>query len=714
MKRVTYVMLGVVLLTMIGFPFALPGHAQDPEGVPTWEVEPVAPVRPTGTPPAEGTGEIVPLIEQQVVFTPQPLDNPDDQTLFSLGQLGFATRNLLGPADAVEYSFRLPNYWQLTTGVELQLDLSTLVADINGVSPNPENLVLDGDIALSFNGVWLMTIPVQQILGARTIVIPLPVEAVQAVAPGGVHVLSLWLDARYECLPGADWHTTVTVENSSRLYLPHLLLLPSTNLSRLPLPIYGGSSFPERALVIVPDAPTAEQLRAAYVIAAAFGHQTSGNLSMTLIPVAQLTPALRDNNHLVFIGGPEAFPELGPASLFQPSATEERGMIQMAISPWNAARVLLVLSGNSDAALVNAAQSLAVGPDPQPGQPNLAFASQIMVPDHVIAQSTIDQTFEEMGQTALSLNRVGTSVAEARFDVPYGMRAQDGGYLDLAYSFSVPVTYMSSGVTVRLNGQPLNSFSFDSATGTQRVVRISIPPSAIKTGQNVLSFYVYLAPAEATYCVAEPAASSSSVTILPQSRLFLPLAQATVPIGTMLDLADYPQPFLGNGPMLSGAAFVLPAGAAGAWNDAFQLAFNMGELGGVEPAEVMVAFADATSTSLNGMAQHLIVVGQPRQLPVLDLLGDALPARIAMDTQLIAPQNDLTVDYLLPEGVDAGYLELMPSPWNDQGAVLAVLGNSDNGVSLAATSLVSTTLRSRLSGNVALLSEGQLVTSRLE
>lgn len=50
-----------------------------------------------------------------------------------------------------------------------------------------------------------------------------------------------------------------------------------------------------------------------------------------------------------------------------------------------------------------------------------------------------------------------------------------------------------------------------------------------------------------------------------------------------------------------------------------------------------------------------------------------------------------------------GYLELLDAPWDDARAVLAVVGNSEDGVNLAGGVLVDTLLRNRLRGNFALI-----------
>jgi hypothetical protein len=58
-----------------------------------------------------------------------------------------------------------------------------------------------------------------------------------------------------------------------------------------------------------------------------------------------------------------------------------------------------------------------------------------------------------------------------------------------------------------------------------------------------------------------------------------------------------------------------------------------------------------------------------------------------------------------------GYLEIMPSPWNSENVVLAILGNTTQGLSWATSSLIDPDLRSRLAGNFAVINDKQIITS---
>ena len=710
MRRLACTLICAGLLVTLCSPFALQGQAQEPpegqpEALPTWVVEPVPPARPADI--VIDTGfEVLPILGVEPQPVPDLALNPDDQTLFSFQQLGLPEKRLLGPFDGIEYIFTLPSYWVLAEGAELQLDLSSSIADAAGMLIPGQAYGLDGDLNISFDGTWLTAIQVEALLGEQTVVVPLPLNV---VGPGNRHVISIWLDARYECLPEASWRTNFFISDTSRLLLPHRLVSPTTNVGLLPTPIYENTSFPEVAVIVVPDGPTAEQLGAAFVVSAAFGQKSSGDLVVSLVPEGLLTPDLRDNFHLVFVGEREDFLSLGEV----PAAQVGQGLggvLQMAVSPWNTARVVLLVTGGTVDEVLLAAQALAVGPVLAAGTPDLAILSTM--PEAAGDEAYFEKSLAELDYPAVTLSNVGMNVAQLRFDIPFDREIVDTGYFDLLFNHSVPVTWMDSGITIRVNGQPVESFTFETVASDEALVRCQIPPSAVTAGQNVLTINAYIATWELNECV--PATGEPSfVSILPGSKLHVPYADSTEQTSAFLDLANYPLPFAEGKTLMEDTAIVVPAGDPAAWNSACQVAFYVGSQADSGPVGLRCAFSDAVPEPVK-RGRHLIVVGQPRDLlPLIGELADVMPAPIDLDSQQLWPQNDLEVDYYLPPAVSAGYLELMLSDRRPDRAILLVSGNSSAGVDSAAYALVATPAGSPLVGNLALISGGGIYSSRI-
>jgi hypothetical protein len=70
----------------------------------------------------------------------------------------------------------------------------------------------------------------------------------------------------------------------------------------------------------------------------------------------------------------------------------------------------------------------------------------------------------------------------------------------------------------------------------------------------------------------------------------------------------------------------------------------------------------------------------------------------------------LQVTYQIPPEVPIGYVELMPSPWNSEKVLIAVLGNTVTGVNWGISALVDAPLRSQLAGDFAVINDTRIQT----
>src|SRR5690606_36461159 len=112
------------------------------------------------------------------------------------------------------------------------------------------------------------------------------------------------------------------------------------------------------------------ELQAALTVSAGFAKLSSGNLTITLVPVSEVTPDALSSEHVIFTGKLTTFPQLSEVH-FPPELDEDRiaelnasaedGIVFMSESPWNEGRVVLVVSGGSDEGVVKAAQALSSG-----------------------------------------------------------------------------------------------------------------------------------------------------------------------------------------------------------------------------------------------------------------------------------------------------------------------------------------------------------------
>jgi cellulose synthase operon protein B len=652
----------------------------------------------------------VPAAGVQPSSTPQlpPLGSPSDLIPFSMLQITTDTV-MRGPYDTMRVRLSTPLNWKLKEGASVRLILSPAFTGTSTTSKAPSG----GLLTVSFNGVEVKSLPLDW-AGDQTIDIPLPPTAMKSARKDGQHELVLFFDAAKDCDLG--YQSSLTVRQSSQFNLPHEQADPILDLTRLPGPVYQANEFePAAATIVVPNDPAVEELQAAMTAAAGFGRLSTGLLLLNLVTVDQLTPEQRAANHLILVGKPANFAGLLAAPLTLPAPISgssfntpglnpDDGIVQLVASPWNPARVVLLLSGSSDKGVVKAAQAISTGTVRASSLPNLAVVADvqtaIMVP--TIQQ---DRTFTALGAGPLSINGVGASSVEVDFYVPPGQMTDESAYLELFYTHSDLIDYGRSGVTVDLNNDSIGSIRLSDENVKSGNAHIAIPNYALRTGLNRLIFSADLYPLNA--CL-NTTLNNLWVTFGPNSMIHVPLFPAKVDLSTTLNLANYPYNFTSS-PTLDTMSFVLPAKDPIAWNTAALLAADIGRRSRGSISEPGVAFADKLDDQTR-QNRDLVLVGIPSSLAAINELNPALPAPFEGGSNM-ATERNMQVVYRLPDGVSIGYLELLAAPWNKDRSVLTVLGSNPEGLNFAAAGLLDPTLRGRLAGNFAAIRNQQVLTS---
>jgi hypothetical protein len=98
---------------------------------------------------------------------------------------------------------------------------------------------------------------------------------------------------------------------------------------------------------------------------------------------------------------------------------------------------------------------------------------------------------------------------------------------------------------------------------------------------------------------------------------------------------------------------------------------------------------------------HIIALGLPSRHPLIQEVNDQLPQPFLPGTDEIEQKLNNIV-FRLPAGLSLGYLELIPSPWNEERAFLAVTGTTDEAVGRAVQTLLTQPLEP---SNLALIKE---------
>lgn len=614
---------------------------------------------------------------------------------------------LRGPYATMNARFGLPANWAYKNDASLQLIITSSVVN-ESAQAVANGQFIGATLNVSLNDNDVATIPL--VAGPSVVYdVPIPATALQSRLNDGRQQLTLFLDAGNDCTD-TNRHTSVMVSGASHFTIPFAEQTPALDLTTLPRPIFQRDSiFPVASTIVVPDQPTAQELQAALTVASSFGRMSSGEMTTSLVPMSQLTADMRTDSQLVFVGKSSTLSLLQGVALPAPVANNtfapagmqaDDGLLQLAVSPWNTGRALLVVGGNTDAGVVKAAQALSSQNIQTIGDHKLALVADVLPPTSPQTGAMLlreTQTLGELGYGIVTVNGVGRKDSIVQFTLPPGYVAGEDTYLDLTFNHSGLLDFSRSGLTVFMNKNLIGSVLLSEQTASTVTQRIKIPASSLTTGTNELRFQVDLAPI--TQCSILDF-SNLWLSIQPESVLHLPLQPATAGSVQLRDMSAYPYPFASE-PTLSNLAFVLPKGDPNAWNAAAQIALQLGRQSSGALFNPGVAYdGEVPEDVRNG--RNLIVVGLPSDLQLLKELKDSLPAPFDEKSNVAVLQGQ-QVAYRFPADADLGFLELLASPWNSDRVVLAVVGSTPAGVKQAGRALTDATFGGRLRGNFVLV-----------
>src|SRR6266498_1040623 len=630
-----------------------------------------------------------------------------NQAVIRFDMIGQTDALLRGPYGTMNARFGLPANWAFQNGASLQL-----IVTANLVTSSAQS-VADGQfigstLNVNFNKNDIATIPL--LAGSNVSYdVPIPPTALKSPFSDGRHELSLFLDAGNDCTDTTR-HTSIVISAASHFSIPYAEQTPDLDLTTLPRPIFQRDSiFPVNSTLVVPDAPTAQEMQAALTIASSFGRMSSGQMNVSLVPMSQLTPEMRTQSQLIFVGKSSTLSLLQGVALPSPLQSNnfataglqaDDGVVQLAVSPWNTGRAMLVVAGNSDAGVVKAAQAVSNQNLQTIGNHDLALIADVSPFANTLSDSVIPRdtrTFAELGYSILSMSGVGRSDSFVRFTIPPGYSAAEDSYLDMTFNHSGLLDFTRSGLTVFMNVNSIGSVQLSKDTASTTTQRIRIPVSSLATGTNELQFEVDLAPLSQCSLLDF---GNLWLSILPESILHLPLQPATAGATTLRDLSSYPYPFISD-PTLSNLGFVLPKSNPSAWNTATQIAYQLGRESAGALFNMGVAYDGAVADDVK-KSHNLIVIGLPSETKLLADINDSLPAPFEKGTN-VAVIKGQQVSYRFPTNADLGYLELLTSPWNADRMILAVVGSTPAGVTQAGTALTNAGLLSRIKGNFVLV-----------
>lgn len=627
--------------------------------------------------------------------------------VISLAELGATEIYLTGPHSSSTLTFGLPAHWNITPGTQINLNGLSVFS----VSEGDSAIAYGGTLTVKFNRDTIAILPINTI-GEFNLQIPVAASNMISPRADGRMELRFELDSAISCR--INQHTDVVIDPTSTISFSYEEKVPETALVNFPRPIYQDSIFPDNTLIVVPDQAAGSELQSAVTIAAGLGNLTSGGVNLGLTTLGQLSAEQQSDNDLIFVGKASSLPLLpdlgitgvaadGNLSL---SGDPDDGFIQMLGSPWSKQNVVLVVSGNTDAGVIKAAQAISTGVLNANNSPDLAIVQSVQEAT-IPVPLTFEQTLGDLGYDQFIFDVRGVDSTEFNFYLPPGNILTNDAVLELAYGHSALVDYDLSGLVVLLNDQPIGSVRFTHETSQEaiNIARVTLPSAATLPGYNRLEIRSSLEPMDTC---TDPELKGLWATIWPESRLYLPISPIEVSTVAALDLSVYPAPMVFD-PTLSSTAFVVERGGLNAWQAAIQVASYLGDQSNGAIAQPTVIFDDLYSEA-DLSAYNLIVIGRPSQLSIMDELNPILPIPFEGGTDQ-TQGNYAQVTYRIPLDVPLGYVEFMPSPWNSSNVVVAALGNTTQGVGWGAAALSDSPLGGQLAGNFAVINDTRVQTT---
>ncbi len=651
--------------------------------------------------------------------TPTPTTMPapvpvlsDTGNVIAFAQLLKSDMTLTGPFDSNALIFALPAGWKLTQGP--RLDLAMAVSFNTALTSNAPNTVgAAGSLTVQMNNVLLGVISLTKV-GEVTQHFPIPLDAMKSARTDGLMELRFTLDSGWACT--YDENIVVAIHTSSTMTLPHDLIAPNTDLTLFPSPIFQqNSAFPDSALLVIPDHPSVAELQSAMTVAAGLGSLTSAGLALDIVTISQLTPQQVGSSHLILVGKASSLASvLQQLQLPMPvtngqiknnAGNPDDGIVELVDSPWSKDKAVLVISGNTDLGTVKAAQAMTTGAFRTDSFPNLAVIKQVQQ-NPLPASIPVDQTLQDLGYVTETANSLGVNYFTYSFYIPPGQILGADAYFQLLYGHSALLNYARSGLVVLLNGQPIGSAAFTAETANTAVnsAKFTISPELVHAGRNNIEVRVSMIPQD--LCTS-PNLSGTYANLWAGSTLHLPLTTTVIGSNAAFDLTNYPAPFSYDSTLAS-TAFVLPKDDLQAWRAAVNVASYLGSVSQGSITTPAVFYADGLPASERAK-YNLLVIGRASQLPIISEINSSLPAPFASNSD-VAAEPPMQVTYRIAPNTTVGYVELLTSPWNSNKVIIAALGNTEQGVTWAASHLIAP-LSFALKGNFAVIDNTKVTTA---
>ena len=648
-----------------------------------------SPSKPKPQPPSGPSSQPIPPPTPIPLPTPTPTPSVD----LTFEELGHSTFQL-SESGSRWIDLYLPRNFVLNN------DASYLDLTISHVPPEPDKLSV---IRVTLNSAPLAVITLSpenaEPTSHRFTLRDAPLTA-------GRNELHIFLDAGAGCnVRGA--RVDVAVYGSSSFHLEYSLTQYSPDLALYPVPFFERSFEYDPVYVVLPDSPSTADLSAAAAIAAGLGKFSNGEVRLASALDTRISAEIRNNHHLIVIGkkGTNRLLDMLdlPLPLDDPALSDDQGVIQELVSPWNPMRMVLAVTGGSDEGLSKASQALNREAHLLSMQGSVAIVQAVSSPEPVEnRQYDADFTVADLGYGEEVVYGAKPHVLDYEFYMPVGCAVNEEAWFTLYFGHARVASPTNSSMDVYFNDVPIHSVLLDENNASGGTLEVLLPSWLIRSGRNEIRISIEMNLDNEDKCLFLDA-QHLWTAIYSHSHFHLPCTpQDVVP---SLDLFPYP---FNERPSLSGLLLILPD-LPRQFDYDLMLKVAAG-LGATDCGDCL-ALQVTTANLLNQerrQGKDLFMIGRPSIHSWIAELNDRLPQPFEPGSDTLRPQFESAISTQDPSR-SIGLIEELPAPWDLDRTILVLTGTTDEGVDLASTTLFSR--GDALAGNVVLVEESARIRS---
>jgi cellulose synthase operon protein B len=338
-----------------------------------------------------------------------------------------------------------------------------------------------------------------------TLSVPIPVAKLK-----DFNTLTFRVEQHYtdKCEDPLDPSLWTQVLPSTQLLIDYTPSLPKLDLAAYPYPIIDTLQY-ATAPITAYTGKSSEAINALALVQAHFGQHSPNNAVTMTLGSGNTLPG---KGHAVLIGTPQTLPTGGgfSAKIAQAlnGAGPNTGVLALFPSPTAKGETVLVVSGNSDQGVLNAATALTSTPKPTVLLGTIAVLPGSWTPGGLTSTKTPrfiefdSKTLAQLGYVTEAVEKI--NAPPISYSIPVVTDFKKSGaklFWDVVYSYGPGINPEFSSLELRVNNRSIGNIPLTNTMG-EDMAHASIPVSAeLLQPNNTVVAQFHLMPDKAGYCI---------------------------------------------------------------------------------------------------------------------------------------------------------------------------------------------------------------------